>query len=149
MHACPNLVPAPLPGQPLTAGQSSAMASTRAIYRAAVRAASALAPALSLLSPKLAEGHRGRHEAAERLSAWGRRSRDPARPLVWLHASSVGEGLQAESVLHELRDRRPETQYVYTHFSPSAAARASASPGSACRVSARWSWIWRISESWV
>jgi 3-deoxy-D-manno-octulosonic-acid transferase len=100
------------------------MASTRAIYRAAVRAASALAPALSLLSPKLAEGHRGRHEAAERLSAWGRRSRDPARPLVWLHASSVGEGLQAESVLHELRGRRPETQYVYTHFSPSAAALA-------------------------
>jgi 3-deoxy-D-manno-octulosonic-acid transferase len=43
---------------------------------------------------------------------------------VWFHASSVGEGLQAESVLVELRRRLPRAQYVYTHFSPSAAALA-------------------------
>jgi 3-deoxy-D-manno-octulosonic-acid transferase len=36
----------------------------------------------------------------------------------------VGEGLQAESVLLELRRLRPDAQYVYTHFSPSAAALA-------------------------
>src|SRR5688572_10633078 len=96
------------------------MASTPAIYRAAARVASGLAPVLALLSPKLAAGHRGRHGAAERLLAWGSRSRDAARPLAWFHASSVGEGLQAESVLHELRRRCPTAQYVYTHFSPSA-----------------------------
>jgi len=96
------------------------MPSTPAIYRAAAQVASGLAPLLSLLSPKLAAGHRGRQGAAERLSAWGARNRDAARPLVWFHASSVGEGLQAESVLLELRRRCPAAQYVYTHFSPSA-----------------------------
>jgi 3-deoxy-D-manno-octulosonic-acid transferase len=96
------------------------MPSTPTIYRAAAHVASGLAPLLSLLSPKLAAGHRGRHGAAERLSTWGARNRDAARPLVWFHASSVGEGLQAESVLLELRRRCPSAQYVYTHFSPSA-----------------------------
>lgn len=100
------------------------MPSTPAIYRVAARLAAGLAPALSLLSPKLAAGHRGRHRSLERLSAWGSGQRDPARPLVWLHASSVGEGLQAESVLLELRRRRPQAHYVYTHFSPSAEALA-------------------------
>ena len=46
--------------------------------------------------------------------------RDPARPLAWFHAASVGEGLQAESVLLELRRLVPRCQLVYTHFSPSA-----------------------------
>src|SRR5688572_28407263 len=96
------------------------MGATPPVYRAAVRLASGLAPALALLSPKLAAGHRGRHGSAERLAAWGSRHRDLGRPLVWLHASSVGEGLQAESVLLELRRRCPGAQYVYTHFSPSA-----------------------------
>jgi 3-deoxy-D-manno-octulosonic-acid transferase len=100
------------------------MPSTPAIYRAAARLASGLAPLLSLLSPKLAAGHRGRHGAAERLSVWGARNRDAARPLVWFHASSVGEGLQAESVLLQLRRRCPAAQYAYTHFSPSAVSLA-------------------------
>jgi 3-deoxy-D-manno-octulosonic-acid transferase len=100
------------------------MASTPAAYRAVARLASGLAPVLALMSPKVAAGHRGRHGAAERLSAWGSRSRDVARPLVWFHASSVGEGLQAESVLHELRGRCLTAQYVYTHFSPSAVSLA-------------------------
>lgn len=100
------------------------MASTPAIYRAAARLASGLAPALSRLSPKLAAGHRGRHGSAGRLAGWASRHRDPGQPLVWLHASSVGEGLQAESVLLELRQRRPGAQYLYTHFSASAEALA-------------------------
>jgi 3-deoxy-D-manno-octulosonic-acid transferase len=97
------------------------MPSTPVVYRLAAGLGGALAPALSLLSPKLAAGHRGRQGAAERLAAWAERSRDRARPLVWLHASSVGEGLQAESVLLQLRRLLPEAQYVYTHYSPSAA----------------------------
>jgi 3-deoxy-D-manno-octulosonic-acid transferase len=43
---------------------------------------------------------------------------------VWLHASSVGEGLQAESVLLELRRAHPQAQYLYTHYSPSAESLA-------------------------
>ncbi len=50
--------------------------------------------------------------------------RDPRRPLVWFHAPSVGEGLQATPVIARLRDLRPDVQIAYTHFSPSAASFA-------------------------
>jgi 3-deoxy-D-manno-octulosonic-acid transferase len=96
------------------------MPSTPVLYRVAARLGSALAPTLSPLSTKLAEGHRGRRDAGQRLAAWAAGARDHSRPLVWFHASSVGEGLQAESVLLELKQFHPEAQYVYTHFSPSA-----------------------------
>jgi 3-deoxy-D-manno-octulosonic-acid transferase len=96
------------------------MPSTPVVYRIAVRAGASMAPALSRLNDKLATGHRGRRDAARRLTAWSERSRDRTRPLVWFHASSVGEGLQAESVLRELRALHPEAQYIYTHYSPSA-----------------------------
>jgi 3-deoxy-D-manno-octulosonic-acid transferase len=101
------------------------------VYRVAARLASALAPALSPLSAKLATGHRGRRDASRRLAAWATRSRDRSRPLVWFHASSVGEGLQAESVLLELVRLRPEAQYVFTHYSPSAEALARRLPADA------------------
>lgn len=98
------------------------MPSTSPLYRVAARAATALVPAAGLLHDKVARSHRGRQGALERLVAWGRRERDPTRPLVWLHAPSVGEGLQAESVLRVLRDRHRDWQYAYTWFSPSAEA---------------------------
>jgi len=96
------------------------MPSTSWGYRAAVRIGAALAPALGLVDSKIGDGHRQRRGAAERLAAWGAGQRDRARPLAWFHAASVGEGLQAESVLLELRRLIPACQLVYTHFSPSA-----------------------------
>jgi 3-deoxy-D-manno-octulosonic-acid transferase len=96
------------------------MPSTSWEYRAAVRLGAALAPALALADRKLGDGHRQRLGAATRLAAWAAGARDPARPLAWFHAASVGEGLQAESVLLELRRLVPACQLVYTHFSPSA-----------------------------
>ena len=96
------------------------MPRTSLAYRALLRLGTSLAPALGLTQAKAREGHRRRSGAATRLEAWARESRDPEQPLVWLHASSVGEGLQAESVLAELRRLLPAGQYVYTHFSPSA-----------------------------
>jgi 3-deoxy-D-manno-octulosonic-acid transferase len=96
------------------------MAQTSLAYRTAVRVGSALVPALGLFDAKIRSGHRRRQGAAERLRRWAAAGRDRARPLVWFHASSVGEGLQAESVLNELRQLRPEPQWVYTHFSSSA-----------------------------
>ena len=69
---------------------------------------------------KLVRGVRGRQEAHERLAAWGERTRDPARPGLWLHAPSVGEGLVAQAVLGAVRARRPSLQVAFTHFSPSA-----------------------------
>jgi 3-deoxy-D-manno-octulosonic-acid transferase len=62
---------------------------------------------------------RARRGLTERYAAWARQSRDRSRPLVWLHAASVGEGLQAKPVLALLRARRPDAQLAYTYFSPS------------------------------
>ncbi|MDQ8160014.1 MAG: glycosyltransferase N-terminal domain-containing protein [Gemmatimonadota bacterium] len=55
-----------------------------------------------------------------RVAAAAHRVRTPSRPLVWMHAPSVGEGLQARPVAHALRTRHPEVQLAYTFFSPSA-----------------------------
>jgi 3-deoxy-D-manno-octulosonic-acid transferase len=96
------------------------MSATSPVYRAAARLGAALAPGLGLLDAKIRAGHRARLGSLARLRRWSEASRDPARPLIWFHAASVGEGLQAESVLQELRTLRPDCQYVYTHFSPSA-----------------------------
>lgn len=100
------------------------MASTSWAYRAALRLGTAVAPYLGMLSPKLRHSTLARRDAGERLLEWCRSSRDDARPLVWFHAASVGEGLQADSVLRHLRRLRPDCQIVYTHFSPSAEALA-------------------------
>ena len=48
--------------------------------------------------------------------------------MLWMHAPSVGEGLQAEVVLQELRRDHPEWQIAYTYFSPSAESLASRQP---------------------
>lgn len=83
----------------------------------------ALRPALPLIARregKLARGIRGRQEVLERMERWVKQGRDPERPVVWFHAPSVGEGLQARAVIQEVRARRPELQVVYTFFSPSA-----------------------------
>jgi 3-deoxy-D-manno-octulosonic-acid transferase len=96
------------------------MPSTTWGYRAALRVGTALAPALGWFDPKIRAGTRARREAGDRLLDWARWNRNESRPLVWFHAASVGEGLQAESVLRRLRQMRPDCQVIYTHFSPSA-----------------------------
>lgn len=79
--------------------------------------AAALAPAGD---GKLRRSFRARRGAVDRLRAWASTQRDPARPLVWFHAPSVGEGLQARPVIERLRLTHPSWQLAYTHFSPSA-----------------------------
>lgn len=69
---------------------------------------------------KLLRALRARHGILDRYRAWGTDGRDPKRPLLWMHAPSVGEGLQARPVLELMRARHPELQLAYTHFSPSA-----------------------------
>src|SRR6476661_7870941 len=104
--------------------QHCRMASTSWGYRAALRIGTAVAPLLSKVSPKFRVGDQGRRAAGDRLLEWARWSRESGRPLVWFHASSVGEGLQAEAVIRQLRRLRPDCQVLYTFFSPSAEAFA-------------------------
>jgi 3-deoxy-D-manno-octulosonic-acid transferase len=89
-------------------------------YRALIAGGRHLVPAFGAVNEKARVGHAARKGVSARLAQWARSSRDPARPLVWLHAPSVGEGLQAEPVLRRLRARHPSWQFAYTYFSPSA-----------------------------
>lgn len=77
---------------------------------------------------KLARGLRGRAAVLDRMAAWAESARDADRPLVWFHAASVGEGLQARAVIESFRRRTPAAQIVYTFFSPSAESLATRMP---------------------
>lgn len=93
-------------------------------YAAAGYLARAAASVLPPGGGKLRASLAARRGIAERYAAWSASSRDPSRPLLWLHAPSVGEGLQARPVLERFRAARPDLQLAYTFFSPSAAAFA-------------------------
>ncbi len=100
------------------------MPATSLGYRAAIRLGAGLSPVLGALSPKWSRAIATRRDAGGRLLEWAKSGRDPSRPLIWVHAASAGEGLQAEAVLHHFRRMRPDCQAVFTHFSPSAAGLA-------------------------
>lgn len=100
------------------------MLQTSLAYRGGIRIATALLPMAARVSPKLGRAHRARRGVLERFRTWAQTHRDPARPLAWFHAPSVGEGLQAEAVMQALRAARPDWQVAYTHFSSSAEALA-------------------------
>jgi 3-deoxy-D-manno-octulosonic-acid transferase len=86
--------------------------------------AGSLANALVRVVPggesKFQRGLGARRGIVERYERWASMFRDATRPLVWLHAPSVGEGLQAQPVIELLRARRPDVQIAYTFYSPSA-----------------------------
>ncbi len=96
-------------------------AALRAGYRAAGSVASALAAVAPVRAhPKWVHALAARRGVLARLAAWGAAHRDRTRPLLWVHAASVGEGLQARAVLERVRHVRTDVQIAYTHFSPSA-----------------------------
>lgn len=69
---------------------------------------------------------RARSGIRGRYRDWAAEHRDLSRPLLWMHAPSVGEGLQARPVLELMRRQYPNVQLAYTHFSPSAESFARA-----------------------
>lgn len=97
-------------------------------YDLALRALRLLSPLVAGGDSKLARGVKGRRRTVRRLEEWARTKRRPDRPLVWLHAPSVGEGLQARAIAEALRARREDLQVVYTYFSPSAEGWAKGMP---------------------
>ncbi len=98
------------------------------VLGAAYRAAGQLATAIAAVAPesdnKLIRTFADRKGVVNRFEAWASVHRDPSRQLVWFHAPSVGEGLQARPVIELLRARNSELQIVFTYFSPSAVSFA-------------------------
>jgi 3-deoxy-D-manno-octulosonic-acid transferase len=99
-----------------------------AVLRLGYDAAGNLARMLAALAPasdtKLLRALRARRGIRARYATWARGNRTPGRALLWMHAPSVGEGLQARPVLQLARRERTDLQLAYTFFSPSAAAFA-------------------------
>ena len=89
-------------------------------YALAGRLAHALVGVVPPGRSKFRRGLSARRGIVERYERWSSGNRDSTRPLVWFHAPSVGEGLQAQPVIRLVRARRPEIQIAYTFYSPSA-----------------------------
>ena len=90
------------------------------VYNVGIHLARPLVHLATPFSAKLRAGVAGRRGARDRLIEWARTERDAARPLVWVHAPSVGESLMAQAIITELRNAQPDAQIVFTYFSPSA-----------------------------
>lgn len=90
--------------------------------------AAQLARAAAFVTPageaKLLRALAARRGIRHRYAVWGATGRETSRPLLWMHAPSVGEGLQARPVLEIARRARPDAQLAYTFFSPSAVSFA-------------------------
>ena len=98
------------------------------IARIPYAAAGALARAVAAVTPagnsKTARALSSRRGIGRRYAEWASANRDPDKRLLWVHAPSVGEGLQALPVIRIFRARNPEAQLAYTFYSPSAEAFA-------------------------
>ena len=90
------------------------------VYDVGIQLARPLVQLATPFSQKLRDGVAGRRGARDRLTRWAHAHRDADRPLIWVHAPSVGESLMAQAIIAELRSARPDVQIAFTHFSPSA-----------------------------
>jgi 3-deoxy-D-manno-octulosonic-acid transferase len=95
-------------------------AALRGVYGAVGQCARGLAAVAPASDAKLIATFRARRGIRERFTRWGTLSRRLDRPLLWVHAPSVGEALMAQPVIALVRRDQPATQVAFTHFSPSA-----------------------------
>lgn len=68
-----------------------------------------------LFKPKARQIVQGRRESIERI----RRVRQPNSPLLWVHASSLGEFEQGRPIIEAWRVAHPSYQIIQSFFSPS------------------------------
>ena len=85
-------------------------------------------PLPARLRPKLTSSVEGRCALTAQLTTWGYGQRDVRRPLIWVHASCVAEGLQVQPVIEILRSTQPDWQIAYTFHSLSAEGLARSLP---------------------
>ena len=90
------------------------------LYALAAKLAGAASGVIPPSGAKAAIAVRARHGIRRRYATWAAAHREKHRPLLWVHAPSVGEGLMARPVVSLIRSRHPDTQLAYTFFSPSA-----------------------------
>lgn len=88
-------------------------------YEAAFAACRPAFHAAALVHGRARKAVVGRRKTLDRFQSWSRSERDPDRPVVWVHAPSVGEALMAQAIIEELKTARPDVQVAFTHFSPS------------------------------
>ncbi|HET9453781.1 MAG TPA: glycosyltransferase N-terminal domain-containing protein [Gemmatimonadaceae bacterium] len=92
----------------------------RMAYAAVAQLAAVAASVVPASDQKFALALRARRGIRRRYEAWARANRDTARPLLWVHAASVGETIMARPVIDAFRAGHPEAQVALTFFSPSA-----------------------------
>ena len=92
----------------------------RPLYAALGTAAETAAAIIPAGGGKVQRSLGARRSVLARFESWAQTGREVSRPLIWIHAPSVGEGLQARPVLEALRRRIRDAQLAYTYFSPSA-----------------------------
>ncbi len=97
------------------------------LYDWTTEAGRTLLPRARFLPEKMRRSVEGRRQLLARIESWSRAKRRDG-PLVWIHAPSVGEGLQTRPVIEALRELRPELQVFYTFFSASAEKLAAEMP---------------------
>ncbi len=102
-----------------SASQVAGVRTAEILYDWTVEIGVRLIALVPFLPAKVRRGIDGRRGLLARLERWSNEERRDA-PLVWFHAPSVGEGLQAQPVIEALRDLRPDIQIFYSFFSPSA-----------------------------
>ena len=92
----------------------------RVAYAGAMGLANGLAHLVPASDSKVWRSLRARRNLLAQWEQEAAQQRDRSRPLVWLHAPSVGEGLQARPIAQALRVARPDVQLAYSFYSPSA-----------------------------
>ncbi len=90
------------------------------VYEGALVAARPAIGAAAVVHGGVRAAVAGRRETLGRFEAWSSDEREEDRPLLWVHAPSVGEALMGKAVIAAVREARPDVQVAFTHFSLSA-----------------------------